>query len=169
MTADHGWLPAGFLHLGEPIVTANGACATVEAVRVVPGAARMWDLTVANVHTFAVGDAQAVVHNCGDSAKLGRNLEANGEARPDGVDAQAHHIVPGGSKRAPFARGILAKHGIDIDSAENGVWMSQKWHAATFRGDYYDWVNDAIDNADRLGGKQGVLPQCGEARIERCR
>ncbi len=31
------------------------------------GAARMWDLTVATVHTYAVGDAQAVVHNCGDT------------------------------------------------------------------------------------------------------
>ncbi len=52
-------------------MTADGVSATVEAIRVVPGAARMWDLTVATVHTFAVGDAQAVVHNnCGDSAKV---------------------------------------------------------------------------------------------------
>jgi hypothetical protein len=48
------------------VVTVNGLNATVVAVHVVPGAARMWDLMVANVHTFAVGDAQAVVHNCGN-------------------------------------------------------------------------------------------------------
>jgi hypothetical protein len=29
----------------------------------VPGAAAMWDLTVSNVHTFAVGAGEFVVHN----------------------------------------------------------------------------------------------------------
>jgi hypothetical protein len=65
LTADHGWLPAGFLHLGEPVRRADGSTATVVAVRVVPGAAAMWDLSVANVHTFAVGVGKYVVHNCG--------------------------------------------------------------------------------------------------------
>jgi hypothetical protein len=65
LTADHGWLPAGFLHLSEPVQRADGSTATVVAIQVVPGTAAMWDLSVANVHTFAVGDAQMVVHNCG--------------------------------------------------------------------------------------------------------
>lgn len=55
------------------------------------------------------------------------------------------------------SQAILAKHGIDIDSAVNGVWMSQKGHAATFRNSYYSWLNDEMANADMLGGKQGVL------------
>lgn len=33
------------------------------ATRVVPGAAAMWDLTVSQVHTFAVGTGEFVVHN----------------------------------------------------------------------------------------------------------
>lgn len=33
----------------------------------------MWDLTVANVHTFAVGDAQVVVHNCDFNTFLAKN------------------------------------------------------------------------------------------------
>lgn len=53
--------------MGEPVQEADGRVATVEAVHVVPGAASMWDLTVSNVHDFAVGTGAFVVHNCGAS------------------------------------------------------------------------------------------------------
>lgn len=46
------------------MVRLDGASAVVVAVRAVPGSAAMWDLTVSNVHTFAVGTGQFVVHNC---------------------------------------------------------------------------------------------------------
>ncbi len=75
-------------------MTADGVSATVEGERVVPGAARMWDLTVATVHTFAVGDAQAVVHNCDPLDGWGRShskhfrddWEARG--RPSPIDME---------------------------------------------------------------------------------
>lgn len=63
LSADHGWLPASFLHVGEPVVQLDGATATVVAIHAVAGAADMWDLTVSNVHTFAVGVGKYVVHN----------------------------------------------------------------------------------------------------------
>ncbi len=81
-------MPAGFLHLGEPVVTLSGVSATVEAIHVVPGAARMWDLTVATVHTFAVGDAQAVVHNCGDKIPWSsKSVKNAAEAIDSGEDS----------------------------------------------------------------------------------
>ncbi len=43
----------------------DGATATVVALRTLPGVGAMWDLSLGSVHTFAVGDAQVVVHNCG--------------------------------------------------------------------------------------------------------
>jgi len=71
LTTDHGWLPAGFLRIGETVRQVDGSTATVVAVRIVPGAAYMWDLTVSQVHDFAVGSGQFVVHNanCGDLAR----------------------------------------------------------------------------------------------------
>jgi RHS repeat-associated protein len=68
LTTDHGWLLAGFLRVGETVRTLDGATATVMAIRVVPGAAPMWDLTVSQIHDFAVGTGEFVVHNanCGD-------------------------------------------------------------------------------------------------------
>ena len=75
LTADHGWLPAGFLRVGERVMRADGTTATVAAVRAVAGAAEMYDLTVGAMHTFAVGDGRYVVHNCNrgvtDQSKAG--------------------------------------------------------------------------------------------------
>ena len=42
----------------------DGGTATVVALRTLPGVGPMWDLSLDAVHTFAVGGAQAVVHNC---------------------------------------------------------------------------------------------------------
>jgi len=36
----------------------------VRGLKLIAGTAAMYDLTVSNVHTFAVGDGQFVVHNC---------------------------------------------------------------------------------------------------------
>ncbi len=75
LTADRGWVPAGALRLGEPLVTLTGATSssgTVAWVRVVPGQADRYNLTVAHDHTYAVGSGQVVVHNvdCGDAGWL---------------------------------------------------------------------------------------------------
>ncbi|MEV0431357.1 ricin-type beta-trefoil lectin domain protein [Micromonospora sp. NPDC050495] len=154
----HEWVDAAELVVGHELLTIDGDIVTIVGVRNYAGRTEMRDLTVADIHTYYVmaGDSPVLVHNC-NSARLGNNLRANGEPRPVGVDAQAHHIVPCGCKKALPSQAILAKHGIDIDSAVNGVWMSQKGHAATFRNSYYSWLNDEMANADMLGRKQGVL------------
>lgn len=54
---------AGDLHAGEPVRTLDGQTATVAWVHTVPGQADYYNLTVADDHTYAVGDGQYVVHN----------------------------------------------------------------------------------------------------------
>lgn len=89
LTADRDWLPAGFLHVGERVVRADGSTATVAAVRAVAGVAVMYDLTIGVIHTFLVGNGRYVVHNCpgGDGGsgkgkdKLGSNVSANKNVR----------------------------------------------------------------------------------------
>ena len=99
LTADHGWLVAGKLQVGEPVREADGSTAVVERLHVVPGAANMWDLTVSNIHTFAVGDGAFVVHNCGGETlnRFGRGLNT-----PD----------PRGPGVNPVRRGV----DIDVDA-----------------------------------------------------
>lgn len=71
LTTDRGWVHAGDLRPGEPVVTLPGqtgsassaTTATVAWVRAVAGAAEMDNLTVAQDHTYVVGASRAVVHN----------------------------------------------------------------------------------------------------------
>ena len=84
-------MQVGDLHVGEPVRLLDGATATVEAVRVVAGAADMWDLTIADVHTFAVGDAQAVVHYCGYNSQRGR-FRLDGEYPLPLLDPLDQHV-----------------------------------------------------------------------------
>jgi RHS repeat-associated protein len=57
------------------------------------------------------------------SRVLAFNLERIGNRRPENY--AAHHIVAGSDKRAARARSILAKNGIDINEAANGVFLPQ--------------------------------------------
>ncbi len=67
-TLEHGFVPVGHLHLGMHILRADGNIGVVTGWKVVPGTKAMYNLTVAQDHTFTVGMGQWVVHNtgCGD-------------------------------------------------------------------------------------------------------
>ncbi|MGW6914702.1 polymorphic toxin-type HINT domain-containing protein [Kitasatospora sp. NPDC054939] len=64
----HKWVPAGELVPGHSLTTDKGESVTVTAVRAVRGEARMYNLTVAELHTYYVlaGGVPILVHNsCG--------------------------------------------------------------------------------------------------------
>ncbi len=62
----------------------DGGTATVVALRTLPGVGPMWDLSLDSVHTFAVGAAQAVVHNCPSGG--------DGGSQPTIYEKNASHI-----------------------------------------------------------------------------
>ncbi|WP_180297845.1 RHS repeat-associated core domain-containing protein, partial [Snodgrassella alvi] len=104
-------------------------------------------------------------------AKLARNMKKAGIKRPK--DSAAHHIVGDTAKRAAQAREILKKHGINIDGAENGVFLPNRkntdglsgiLHDGKHPNDYFDAVNERIIKADKRGGKQGVLDELNKIR-----
>jgi hypothetical protein len=59
-----GWTEAGELLIGDQIASLSGGWGTVEAVETRTSSAVMYDLTVAEVHTFFVGTGGWWVHNC---------------------------------------------------------------------------------------------------------
>jgi hypothetical protein len=63
-----GWARASDLHPKDRLRTAAGAADAVVGVRAVTAPQRVWDLTVADLHTFYVkaGATPVLVHNCGD-------------------------------------------------------------------------------------------------------
>ena len=65
LTMEQGFLPVSRLTLGMHVERANGSVGVVTGWSIVAGAKTMYNLEVAQDHTFTVGDGQWVVHNCG--------------------------------------------------------------------------------------------------------
>ena len=65
-TLEHGFVPVQNLMLGMHVLQADGQIGVITGRKVVPGTKVMYNLEVAQDHTFTVGDGQWVVHNsCG--------------------------------------------------------------------------------------------------------
>jgi hypothetical protein len=111
LTADAGWQRAGRLHLGEPVRLLDGATATVVALRTLPGVGAMWDLSLDATHTFAVGDAQAVVHNCDPVQVAKARAAANGSLQNS---LQEPHTIKSMNKRGWTENEI-------VDTINNGT------------------------------------------------
>jgi hypothetical protein len=97
------------------------------------------------------------------SRRLGRNLENAGVTRPEGT--AAHHIVAGGSKKADEARAALKRFNVDINSADNGLFLPQARgctapgcrHPNLHTNEYYDEVNRRLAQASTQEEAMAVL------------
>jgi hypothetical protein len=67
LTVEKGFLPVGQIKLGMHVRRADGSIGTVTGWKLIPGILTMYNLEVAQDHTFTVGNGQWVVHNsdCG--------------------------------------------------------------------------------------------------------
>ncbi|MEZ4674510.1 MAG: polymorphic toxin-type HINT domain-containing protein [Caldilineaceae bacterium] len=62
-TTDEGWTPASELNEGDALRTIDGTTGIVDAVTFVATPRVMYNMTVADAHTYVVGDGEWVVHN----------------------------------------------------------------------------------------------------------
>jgi hypothetical protein len=145
-----GWITAGQLHLGDQVQRLDGTTATVVGLKIIDGTAFMYDLTVSNVHTFAVGTSQFVVHNCdggvdegevdlyGRKAKEGGFGLRNREEAGDGLDL--HHVP---------SKGVMKLLGVE---EEDGVAVALKHdiHRLTFdyKGRAFKFINQVQQQLD---------------------
>jgi hypothetical protein len=170
------WIAAGALRAGERLATAVGE-AVVEYVTVQPGARRVYNLSIEGDARYLVGELGLLAHNAhpcvraqqfraqspanpapnqilgkaGNSKTLDINPRRAGVQRPDG--AAAHHIVAHGDDRAAPAKAILARDGIDINEAANGMYLPKHkgfevdgipTHSRLHTQRYYDELNDRL-------------------------
>lgn len=92
----------------------------------------------------AVGDWFSYIFKS-DSVILGRNLEQSGYERWD--NQHAHHIVASGAAAADPARQVLARVGMDINSAFNGAFLDAAYHQGLHTTAYYQNVNGMLTGA----------------------
>jgi len=67
LTVEHGFLPVGQIKVGMHVVRADGRMGVITKWTIVPGVKMIYNLEVAQDHTFTVGDGQWIVHNCNPS------------------------------------------------------------------------------------------------------
>jgi hypothetical protein len=115
------------------------------------------------------GVTAVLVHNvCTTSSNaqiLDSNMQANGIARPAGT--AAHHIVASTSPKAASARALLKSFGMDINDADNGVYLPRgsaspnpsgmAVHSRVHTNSYYDAVNEMMSWARNAGEARDVL------------
>ncbi len=179
--APHAGLLAYVLHGAEdhPIASTVGVglaagayelyehhCHVVDPAR--PGSPALWACEGVQGNHPWIQEAKDLHLERSNTAKLEKSLEAAGESRPKGC--AAHHIVPQNENRpwakdpADEARSILEQCGIDINSAENGVWLPAKpwaecngeWHPTLHTSDYYKSIYSRLERAKKKDSCRGV-------------
>jgi hypothetical protein len=99
LTEEKGFVPVGQIKLGMHVLRANGTYGVVTGWKVVPGTQVMYNLEVAQDHTFTVGMGQWVVHNCPASGTSGNSSYAQNGNRfhydlQNGGSAQLQAMYP---------------------------------------------------------------------------
>ena len=85
LTQEKGFLTVGQIALGMHVLRADGTYGVVTGWKVVSGTQVMYDLEVAQDHTFTVGAEQWIVHNCGGSSLFDQLSNAGKETDRGGL------------------------------------------------------------------------------------
>jgi fibronectin type 3 domain-containing protein len=163
----HDFVEAGSLPVGGLLRTSAGTYVQITAVAQRTEWARVYNLTVANLHTFYVGDAHVLVHNtnpvCGSAAR--RLLRAALGASPY-TNGQAHHLFGVADFNTDLGHKLSHDFEIDLNGVDNGLWLPSgpytgltaafkgSFHSGMSAGYYTSFVNsyleEAVSRADAL-------------------
>jgi hypothetical protein len=151
LTLEKGFLPVGQIKLGMHVLRADGTYGVVTGWKVVPGTQVMYNLEVAQDHTFTVGTEQWVVHNhCGPGA--------NGEGFANQNQLNNHFTQHNPEFNPPFA---------DAGEYENAAldFMTQPQTPTLHEGLWLRWdVTIDTIRIDTATGWYGVMGENGVIR-----
>jgi hypothetical protein len=165
------WVNAGRLAAGDQGATATGTRAEFVWAAGEADAQWVYNVEVEETHTYFVGEMGVLAHNACEvpSRILGAAMTNAGVARAEGM--AAHHIVAHGALAADPARAVLAKFGIGINDAANGVFlpgnsaatngMGAAVHSVIHTAKYYRTVNEILSGA---ATREQALQQLGAIR-----
>ena len=151
LTTEKGFLPAGQIKVGMHVRRADGSIGIVTGWRLVPGTATMYNLEVAQDHTFTVGAKEWIVHNCTAGPYDEAILKAYGSKNP-GTQLEGEMALFArmeGYEITSFRTRVNGPTGTvgDIDAETPGAILEAK------AGKTWD-----SDNAKQIEKLQGVGP-----------
>lgn len=134
-TAAGQWISAGQLRVGDRIHQADGRTGAVEQIEVAHRSQIMYNLTVANAHTFFVGDGRWLVHN---TCKIP-------------LPKQIHHFATNKSKvYTPALKKIAEKFGLELEGEWNKELLA---HLGRHPNEYHEFVQQGMSRAAREARK----------------
>ena len=99
LTLEQGFVPVSQLGVGMHVVNAEGGIGTVTRLKTVPGIMTMYNLEVAQDHTYAVGKGNWIVHNCSVPMSSFDNRFAGMGGAPY---SELITLIPAGARFLPF-------------------------------------------------------------------
>jgi len=160
LTTEHGFVPVKQITVGMHVVRADGSIGLITRWTIVPGVKMMYNLEVAQDHTFTVGDGQWVVHNSGNC----------GPAFPTDPSKVGHIFR---SKYGHFQDDTPANRQLITDTATDSNKVGtdnygKVWYAQTLSNGQQVWVwardniitNAGVNNTPRYNWdpNQGLVP-----------
>jgi hypothetical protein len=165
-TEERGWVPAKDLQVGMHVLRLDGTAGVVQSVLLVEQPERMYNLSVAEAHTFFVGDQQWLVHNVNCKAlantaayvhkQLPRNLRGSTVGASMGKNGRPILSVfertrAGTASAVQYLRG----RGWDVLDAPRGRTSAYHAERQLYRAGY------TKIGISRQGGSQGgMCPSC---------
>ena len=114
------WTDAIKLQAGDRLWKADGTNGVVRAVAVMPVSQRMYNLTVAEAHTFFVGNGQWLVHNNGPCVQLTIPEKQFGKKVAD--HAPDYGLDPRNPADREWLRNHIQDIGQNFEEARQGSW-----------------------------------------------
>lgn len=128
-------------------------------------------------------DSDGITEKTTSTYQLRKSLNAERTSAglpPDPDDCDAHHIVPKGEKRewakemVESARTSL-EGCVDIDSAENGIYLPAKrsgakcpgsYHKSLHSKAYYEYIENRLRSAKEFGGCDSIKEELNAVKEE---
>jgi hypothetical protein len=160
------WVDAIDLQVGDVLLLRSGDQASITRLTVHHALEPTYNFHVEELHTYAIGDAEILVHN--NSYELGKSLKAS--VRDPRPGEQAAHIVPAGtwanSNRSQLVKDAIANSQAKvneflpegINGYYNGFW-SPSSHMGTHTDAYFTTMWKLLRNAKSENDVVSALSQ----------
>lgn len=124
------WIGAGHLKIGDKIRQADGTIGVVVDVVNIRKTEEMFNLTVADAHTYYVGTHGWLVHNTGGPMGCRRAVHIlYGDNNPLQIPGLGGHLYPGGAGKTPFPstwnEKTILDNVTDVVTSPSTQWYAQ--------------------------------------------
>jgi hypothetical protein len=129
LTAEKGFVPVSQLRIGMHVLNAGGGVGTITMLKTVPGTMTMYNLEIAQDHTYAIGEGQWIVHNCDSGPVSGSD-----EDPTDNITMQ--DIL-----NNPQLLRNLSPQQVELIAARDGGWVTGPLRKSQLPGETFNQLN----------------------------